>query len=267
MAADAIQAERGAAPACCNLLWMGAALGRVERACIRSMTRHGHPVALYCYQEPRGVPEGVELRDAATILPRSAVVRHRSGSVALFADRFRYALMRANAGLWLDCDMYLLAAIPPTDGYVIGLEEPGMIGAAILRIPPDSPLLPPLTALFEEKEVPPWLPARARAAAHLRRLLTGRTGLARMPWGTAGPHALTSLAKTHGVFALAAPPEVFYPVHWRAAGWIVEPEGRLEDRTGPSTLALHLWNELIKPFKEKPAPRGSFLARLQEEGA
>jgi hypothetical protein len=256
-----------AQPERCNLLWLGPALGRVERACIRSMLRQGHAVALYCYEEPEGVPAGAEVRDAATILPLSAVVRHRSGSVALFADRFRYTLMQQNAGLWLDCDMYLLAPVPGADGYVMGLEEPGTIGAAILRIPSDSPLLRPLLALFEEKDVPPWLPARSRAAAHLRRLITGRNGLARMPWGTAGPHALSSLARTHGVYELAAPPEVFYPVHWRDAAWVLDPEARLEAKTGAATVAIHLWNELIKHDKEKPAPRGSFLARLQEEGS
>lgn len=34
----------------------------------------------------------------------------------------------------------------------------------------------------------------------------------------------------------------------------------------PNSLALHLWNELIRGFKDKPAPAGSFLARLHAEG-
>jgi hypothetical protein len=34
-----------------------------------------------------------------------------------------------------------------------------------------------------------------------------------------------------------------------------------------ATVTVHLWNERIKHFKEKPAPKGSFLARLQQEGA
>lgn len=254
------------APECCNLLWLGPALGRVERACIRSILRQGHPVAVHCYDEPSGVPAGAELRDAAEILPLSAVVRHVSGSVALFADRFRYELQRRGRGLWLDCDMYLVAPIPAGD-YVLGWEEPGLIGTGILRLPHDAPLLPPLLALFEERNVPPWLPAGARAAAQLRLMLTGRSGIARMPWGSVGPRALTSLARAQGFERLAAPPEIYYPVNWRDAGWILEPGTRLEDKLAPSTVSIHLWNEMIKPFKEAPAPPGSFLERLQDEGA
>lgn len=249
------------------MLWVGPTLGPVERACMRSVLRQGHAVSLHCYDEPDGVPAGVELRDAGVLLPRSAIVRHRSGSVALFADRFRYAVMQAGLGLWLDCDMYLFAPIRPPGDYLLGLEAPGLIGTGVLRLPPHSPLLPPLLALFEDRRVPPWLGPRARIAAALRLALTGRSGLARMPWGSAGPHALTSLARSYGLERLAAPMEVFNPVPWQDAGWIAKPDAKLADLIGPSTLSLHLWNEMIKPFKDAPATPGSFLARLQEEGA
>ena len=251
----------------CNMLWLGPALGPVERACIRSVLTQGHPLSLYCYDEPRNVPAGVELRDAAAVLPRSAILRHVSGSVALFADRFRYTLMQHEVGLWLDCDMYVVAPIRRAGDYVLGLEEPGVIGTGILRIPADSLLLPPLLALFEENSVPSWLAMRARIAARLRLSFTGRSGIAKMPWGSIGPHALSSLAKAHNLHQLAAPPHLFFPVHWRDARWILEPGMTVEDKISPCTVSVHLWNQLIRPFKESRAPRGSFLARLQEEGS
>ena len=87
-----------------------------------------------------------------------------------------------------------------------------------------------------------------------------------MPWGSAGPHAVTWLARREGIERLALSRPVFYPVPWQNAGWIRDPAQALEKLVAPETRAVHLWNELIKGFKDAPGPRGSFLARLQEEG-
>lgn len=247
-------------------LWIGPALGPVERACLKSVLNQGHPLALYCYREPAGVPDGVELRDASAIIPERRIIRHRTGSFALFANWFRYELQRREAGTWVDCDVYLLSPLNGASPYLFGEEAPGRINNAVLRLPPDSPLLPPLLALFEERSVPPWLPFRARTAARLRLWRRGRSGLASMPWGSAGPDALSYLAKRHGLSRLAVPPELLYPAPWQDALWIADPGKWLEDVITPRTVAVHLWNERIKHVKERPARPGSFLERLQDEG-
>ncbi|WP_233222456.1 hypothetical protein [Allosphingosinicella deserti] len=251
----------------CVSLWIGPALGAVERACIRSVLRQGHRFVLYRYDDIEGIPVGVELRDAAEIVPASRIIRHKGGSVALFANLFRYELQRQGLGTWLDLDLYLLKPLDMEAPYLLGEEEPGRYTNGVLRLPPDCPMLPALLALFEERTVPAWIPWRARLAAHWRLWRTGRAGLSQMPWGSAGPAALTHLAILHGLSDRALPPEILYPVHWRDARWIVDPECLLEDRVSGRTIALHLYNELIKGFKDRPAPPGSFLARLQSEGA
>src|SRR5690606_1292398 len=86
-------------------LWIGPRLSFLERACLRSALAHGHKVALYCSPPPAGVPAGIELRDAAAILPESEIIRHRGGSPALFANRFRYELLHRGLGVWIDCDL------------------------------------------------------------------------------------------------------------------------------------------------------------------
>ena len=247
-------------------LWIGPRLGPVERACLKSVLNQGHRLALYCYDEPDGVPDGIELRDAATILPRDRITRHETGSYALFADWFRYELQRLGAGTWVDCDVYLLAPLDGASPFLFGEEVPGRINNGILRLPPDSPLLPPLLELFEERRVPPWLPFRSRMTAKLRLWRSRRTGVASMPWGSTGPGALTHLARRHDMGRFALPPETFYPARWQDALWITEPERTLDDVITPRTVALHLWNERIKPVKDRPARPGSFLARLQHEG-
>jgi hypothetical protein len=251
----------------CVTFWIGPRLGSLERACLRSVLRHGHRLTLYCYDPPKGVPDGVEIADASAIVPRSRLIRHRGGSPSLFSNLFRYELQRRGLGTWIDVDVYLLAPLDGSADHLVGYEAPGVINGAVLRLPPDSPLLRPLIALFEEREVPRWLPWRERVAARLRLAVRGRTGLADMPWGTAGPKALSWLGARLGLAHRALPSEVLYPVPWQEAGWISDPAASLAQKAGPRTVAVHLWNERIKHFKDGPALPGSFLARLQAEGA
>ncbi|HEX4848131.1 MAG TPA: hypothetical protein VFV30_08300 [Novosphingobium sp.] len=251
----------------CVTLWIGDRLGPLERACLRSIMRQGHRLALYCYDPVAGVPEGVELRDAAGIFPREAIVRHKSGSPSLFSNRFRYELQRRGLGIWVDTDVYLLSPLDDPAPTLFGREQEGNIAIGILRLPPDSPLLAPLLALFEQPYVPPWIGLRPRIAAHARALLRGRVELGDLPWGVAGPRAVTALAARHGLAGLALPPEVFYPWSWREAHWIFDPARSLDAWLTPQTRALHFYNYLLGAAKDAPAAPGSFMARLQSEGA
>jgi len=121
----------------CASLWIGRSLGPIERACMRSVLRQGHRLSLYCYDRPDGVPHGVELRDAAAILPKTSIIRHHSGSVALFANRFRYELQRRGLGTWLDADAYLVRPLDGSSDYLIGEFEPGRFNNGVLRLPQD----------------------------------------------------------------------------------------------------------------------------------
>ena len=250
----------------CVTLWIGDRLGAVERACLRSVLRHGHALALYCYGAPEGVPAGVELRDAAGIVPEGRIVRHEGGSASLFSNLFRYALLQSGLGTWVDTDLYLVKPLDGEAEYLFGREASGRISTGVLRVPADSPMLLPMIEMFDEKKVMPWLSGRARIGAWWRLATTGRVGLGRLPWGSCGPQALTYYARAFGVAHHAAEPEVYYPVPWQQADWILEPGRSIEDVVGPRTVAVHLWNERIRGFKDEPAPAGSVLARLQAEG-
>ena len=125
------------------------------------MLRQGHALALYCYHPPSGVPQQVELRNAREILPESEVFRQPDGSVAAFSDWFRYKLLQRGPGTWIDTDLYLLRPLDSKSPYLFGEEEPGVINNAVLRVPPNSPLLDRLIEVFELGKVPRWLHWRA----------------------------------------------------------------------------------------------------------
>jgi hypothetical protein len=249
----------------CVTLWIGERLGAVENACLKSILRQGHRVSLYCYETPANVPAGVRLRDASEILPESAAFRHDAGSVGHFSDWFRYELQQRSLGTWVDTDVYLLKPLDGVQPNLFGEQSPGVINNAVLRMTVDSPVLAELLRPFTDRTVPEWLPFRTRTLARMRGLVTGEVDFGRLPWGSTGPHALTELARKFGLTSQALPSDTFYPVRWQDAGWIVDPMRSLEDMITERTVAIHLWNECIRGFKDRPAPEGSFLHRLQQE--
>jgi hypothetical protein len=155
--------------------------------------RQGHRLTLYCYREPIGIPDGVELQDASHVLPAASVVRHRRGSVAPFSDWFRYELLKRDLGTWIDTDMYLLRPLDEHAEHLFGEERPGVINNAVLRVPADSPVLDELLAPFAGA-MPAWLAPRHRLISQLRKWLAGSVDIGAMPWGTTGPAALTAAA-------------------------------------------------------------------------
>ena len=247
-------------------LWVGPALGPIERACLRSVVRQGHRLALYCYAEPAGVPHGVEVRDAADILPEEATSAPWVARADLYSDWFRYELLSRGLGTWVDTDIYLVRPLEQERSMLFGRQAPDMLNNAVLRLRPDNPMLPRLLEPFRSRTTPSWLPLRAYLPSRLREFLHGAADLTRVPWGSTSPLALTAVAGSFGLTAEAQPEDVFYPVPWQHADWIRDPRLRLDDVVTPNTCAIHLWNECIKGFKHEPAPSGSFLSRLQEEG-
>jgi len=150
--------------------------------------------------------------------------------------------------------------------YLFGEETPGVINNAILRVPADSPMIPLLLEPFEKGRTPRGLHRRQYWPLRVAEVLRGAVNPARLPWGSTGPLAVSHLARRFGMSSKALPPEVFYPVSWREADWIVDPAQKLADKVSEATVAIHLWNECIKNYKQELAPKGSFLHRLQHEG-
>lgn len=252
----------------CLTLWIGDSLGPVERACLRSISRQGHNIALYCYGELDGVPDEVELRDASEILPHEVVTAPWCARADLYSDWFRYELLQRGLGTWVDTDIYLLSPLDADSEYLFGIEEdPASFNNAVFRVPPDSTLLPRLLEPFTRRTTPKWMPWHKYAQKRALELLTGHVDFTDLPWGTTSPKALTALARELGFAHLAQPRERFYPVRWQEARWIIDPRIGLDDVIGEGTVAIHLWNYCISDFKNDPAPAGSFLERLQREGA
>lgn len=245
-------------------LWVGPALGRMERMCLASFVAHGHPVALYGYGEIGNLPPGVERRDAATVVPASDLQRIAGTppALALFADYFRLRLMQQSAGLWVDTDVACLRPFEVGGDFVAGWESADYINNAVLRLAPDSPILADALAILASGRTPDWTPFHRAPAARLKTLFGRRVAPWELPRGTFGPKAMTALARRHGLAQAARPAEVFYPLHPRLAERLYDPTLQLGDIVTERSLTIHLWNEKLSGLKSTEPPPGSILAAL-----
>jgi hypothetical protein len=246
------------------MLWVGGALGAVERLSLVSFLANGHPVALYAYGEVTGVPAGVELRDGREVLPEALVaeLRYANGSVALASNLFRYRLQAAGLGLWADIDVVCLKPVAAGRPVVVGWEGARYLNGAVLYLDRDLPVVAEANALFAAGTIPPWLPWRKRLRPLLRRALGHELRPTDFPHGTFGPKAVTALVKKHGLTRWAEPPEVFYPLPPRLARRAFAGDLALDAVVTARSLTLHLWNEKIRDLKAtRPAP-GSIVATL-----
>lgn len=244
-----------------NSFWYGPELDRIAAVCLHSFVEMGHPVTLYAYAPPRGVPAGVRVADAADILPsHSVVMQKRTGSVALFSDRFRYELLHRNCGAWVDCDVLCLRPIPFAS-YICGYEWPDLINGAILLLPSTSQILAELRGIFTvPRWVPPWHKFTDQIKHKWRYLRVSDYGIADMEHIIAGPRALTHFCNKYGLIGQVAPREVFYPVNWRDLDVFFAPADDINEFLSPESCCIHLWNSKLAPeLKNRPVNSGSFI--------
>jgi hypothetical protein len=256
-------ADRRSLPVC-NALWVGPALGPLEAACLASFAEAGHKVDLHVFDEPSGVPSCIRLIDAAESVPRAHLVRHRrTGSFSLFSNRFRYALMLAGKGLWIDCDLLCLRPIVDAP-YIFGREDDRAINGAVLKLPATDPVLSDLMRPFvEPRWIPPWATAWQRLRYRIGYMTQPGFDVSHMSWGTAGPKALTYHLHRRGLDKFAAPREVFYPVGPHETHLLArEPAGALRARIVPETLCIHFWNKELA--RSGPTMPGSLVARVRD---
>lgn len=201
-----------------NMFWHGERLPALHQMCIASFVQQGHPVDLYSYAPSlEGLPDGVVLKDASSILSSESIFRESEGSYALFADQFRYEMLHQIGGWWADCDVYCLRPFDFDAEYVFGLESPGKINNAVIKAPRGGPLTQQLVEDAKQLAVHrDW--DRAVRVFH---------------------DAVTSQGLDHA----ALPQHVFYPVPYTEWASVFSPGGL---NLPPNSHAVHMWGEMIR---------------------
>ena len=95
-----------------QMMWTGPHLPKLQRVCLDSFIRNGHPIELYTYNGCDYNREGVTVLDATSILPHNKVFSPKvgagAGNLSTFSDLFRYTLLAKKGGWWVDTDTYCL---------------------------------------------------------------------------------------------------------------------------------------------------------------
>jgi hypothetical protein len=197
-------------------LWIGDRLSLMEHLTLRSFLACGHRFVLWVYSPLTDrLPEGVEVRDAAQIVPRERVFSYRAGrfrgSFAGFSDLFRYKLLYDHGGWWSDLDVACLKPLDFDQWYAFHPHgRLGLVGS-VLKAPPKSELMRRCciwTARNVDADNTVWTKPIRILVSEVRRLdlsryvLPPETALA--DWRDGEKYAVTS----------AAPPPGLHLIHW-----------------------------------------------------
>jgi hypothetical protein len=227
--------------------WFGDVLPPCQTLCMKSFIDHGHEYDLYCYASPV-VPRGVRVLDANEILSRREVFFYRrgreTGSVAGFANLFRYQLLAMRGGWWVDTDVLCLSSRIPEGETFLERENEDQICNAVMKFPSGHSFV---KALCE----------KSREAGQ------------DLEWGQTGPRLVSELAKQMGLWDQVEVQKHAYPIHWTEAYLPVTPSGRRAAYEKTQSAAfLHLWNEVFRlqgSVKLHNPPNGSLLAEIYKK--
>lgn len=249
-------------------LWIGRSLSKVERLCIRSFQDHGHNFVLYAYDELENVPPGTDVRDANQVIPKQESTPFvERGNIANFADWFRWELLRAKGGYWVDMDMVCLAPFDFPEDVVFGWQQDSGPTTAVLRFPPNHPAVVEMVDRsinpnrFREEDTP-----RRKAKKTLRRILGNSP--ARIGWSEAGgPDGFRTVIARHELAKYGKPYIVFYPVFHTHFWSMFDDTFANEEKFFSVTRAIHLWNEVGRKYwnwdKNATFPQNSLIEKLK----
>jgi hypothetical protein len=214
-------------------LWIGP-LSPLEQMCMASFVARGHEFHLYAYQRPDGVPAGVQVLDAAEILPPATVFcncRGRGkGSYAGFADLFRYKLLWQRGGWWVDADVFCLRPFHFAAPYVFGAEDKP-VANGVIKAPAGCELM---RRCYEE---------------------AARYDHQSVVWNELGD-IFSNAVLGLGLASSVLPPQVFSPIpFYEIVDYVC---GRRQFTVSPESYGIHLYNEMwrrkgLNKYRRYPA--------------
>jgi hypothetical protein len=250
-----------------NALWIGGDLPRMGQICLVSFLSHGHPVTLYCYDPITNAPSGIEVADAGAIVDRAEIFVNRRGSVASFADLFRWELLYQRGGVWVDCDVFCLRPLDLQDDPLFGLQDAHSVAIGVLGLQRQSTIAKDMiTAARSPHRWQPYDSTSTRMQKLVRRFLQGDR-MSNVGWGEGGGIAtFARYVKYRGLQHLARPPHDLYPLPMHEWRRVLDGSLKPLSRELEGSYTIHLWNEFFRRDNvstDGPFPPGSFLAEAE----
>ena len=212
-------------------IWLGTKLSNMQKLCISSYLQNGHSFHLYTYNPIEGIPVGT------TILPGKSIISFdpKYPDCASFADNFRYNLLLAKGGWYVDMDTVCVKPFDLLEDYVFAQEHD--VDSAKFRVNNNVIKAPRNTPIMQ------YLSAKCAAADK------GMIG-----WGELGPCAITEAVNKFGFKQFVKDTTAFNLIQ----SWDVQRFLTTKDPVviPESTYAVHLWNEMWR--REGYDPDGTY---------
>ncbi|MBD3765682.1 MAG: hypothetical protein IE927_13420 [Rhodobacterales bacterium] len=255
-------------------LWIGGELSFLEQLCLKSFVDAGQPITLYTYDGVTNAPAGVELADAAAILPPADVLRHaRTGSPALHSDLFRYHLLaKCDRTIWADTDAYCVRPFTTPTGHFHAWESDEGVNGGVLGLPQDSETLARLIAFTADPfAIPVWYGPKYVAELQAARDRGEPVHAGDMPWGVWGPHALTHFLKETGEIRHSMPRVALYPFAYHDRNLMLRPGLDPAPYVTDDTFSIHFYGRrmrarIVSKFYGIPRPRSVIGQLLKKHG-
>ncbi len=207
-------------------LWIGGNLTNLETLSIKSFLAHDHHYELYTYGDVGNIPKGVVVKDGNEILSSKRIFRYGrdagagSGSLSGFSNYFRYHLLWAKGGFWVDVDVICLRSFRFETPYVFASEQPksgiAIATSCVIKSPPRS--------IF----------------AQYCRNACDRLSPNSLKWGQSGPRLVADAISANSLRDYMMPAKAFCPVHYQKAKSLLS--RRAVDLS--ESYGVHLWNEM-----------------------
>jgi len=218
-------------------LWIGDELSVLEKLSLTSFLKNGHICHLYVYNEIKGVPEGVLLKDASQIIQPNKIFKYCNyDSYAGFSDRFRYKLLLEKGGWWVDSDVICLNPFIFDQEYVFACEmfrdtyrnaEISKVATCVIKTPAGSKIMD----YCYNKSI--------------------QKALNEIYWGEVGPDLLTKAVSKFGMQQFVTNYKIFCPIPWTHFLALVSDnfDGESTNKVLSNSFAIHFWNELWRRYK------------------
>ena len=205
--------------------WLGKNLSKLEQLSISSYLMNGHEFHLYCYEDILGLPTGTIVKDANKIIENKYVFADPQGSLAPFADWFRYLLLFEKGGWWVDMDSVCLKYFDFPEDHCFSSEvdvrqrSKYLINNTYIKAVKGDDFL---------QDCIDYIKLR---------------GINDLRWAEFGPQLLGKILSKYDIKDCVKTPEVFCPSSWfEISNLIAKPSEIIF--VNEQTYAIHFWNEI-----------------------
>ena len=224
-------------------LWVRGELKNLQQLCIKSFLDSGHEFHLYTYNPDINAPKGTVVKDAGDIIIRERIFLDSRGTLANFADWFRYELLYKKGGWWADADQLCLKGFDFNSDYVFSSEHAGdisrKVNIGVIKVPAHSDIM-----------------------SYCLQFVKNSGSLDGSMWGMMGPDLFNSFLKKHQEYNIYVQvPHVFCPVPYYYYHLLFN--DILIDFS-EKTYGVHFWNEMLRINKidtDMRFPEDSFYQR------